>query len=224
MGYSVTDFKSAHAGGARQHDFEIEFLDKSNELGEAYSSLVSAPGSGNGKGVIRMINDNISLVKSTAVPGFQQNVLDVKWKGHHLKYPGERTYSDWTADFYISGDKAHQIYDFFVLWLDYLTGFTASKNGEVDISRYSDISKVTVDAEIRQLNFKRDGYLGITRLIGIMPTNIGQMQFDAGSSELMTFSVTFSVEKAVRVTDYNEKCINGVGPYTGNTTIETECK
>ena len=97
MSFSISDFRSALAGGVHANLFTVS-------LG-ATPAGVSLPNFG-------------TLCKAGAVPALTLGIIEVPFRGRRTKIPGDRSFGEWTATFMNSADQS--IRAGFEAWTQYI--------------------------------------------------------------------------------------------------------
>lgn len=138
MAFSIDRFNTALAGGVRPNQFSIE--------------IPAAP-----TGVV-LPNFSI-LCKAGAVPGMTLGTIEVPFRGRRTKYPGDRTFAEWTVTVINQRDQAiragFEAWSNFTNALDFTTTAISAKTSEnykasVDIKQLSDENTVIRTYQLRE--------------------------------------------------------------------------
>lgn len=124
--------------------------------------------------------------KATEVPASTVEKVAVGYMNRKLNIAGDRTYDDWPCTIY--NDDEHDIRTMLVDWSDSAHGATNKITGDTP-AEYKKIGT------IRQI--KRDGETVGKEytLVGVWPTNVGQVQLDWDTNnEVQVFEVTFAID------------------------------
>ncbi len=138
MAFSITNFNSALNGGIRPNQFSIE--------------IPSLP-----TGVV-LPNFSI-LCKAGAVPGMTIGTIEVPFRGRRVKFPGDRTFAEWTVT--VINQRDQGIRSGFETWsnftnaLDFTTASISSKTSDnykvsVDIKQLSDTGATIRSYQLRE--------------------------------------------------------------------------
>jgi hypothetical protein len=164
MAFSITSFNSALNGGIRPNQFSIEI--------PSLPTGISLP--------------NFSILcKAGAVPGMTIGVIEVPFRGRRVKYPGDRTFAEWTITVINQRDQGiragFEAWSNFTNALDFTTTAISSKT--------SDDYKTTVD--IKQL--KDDGSVIRTyKLKEAFVVDVGAIELSYDTTDAIEeFTVTF---------------------------------
>lgn len=124
--------------------------------------------------------------KATSIPPSTVEKIPVGYMNRKINVGGDRIYEDWVVTVY--NDDNHVTRDDLVGWSNMVHG----TGDEITGDRPDQYKKTAL---IRQ--FARDGKT-VTKeyvVVGIFPTNVGEVQLDWDSNnEIETFEVTFAVD------------------------------
>jgi hypothetical protein len=138
MAFSIDRFNTALAGGIRPNQFSIE--------------IPSVPTG------VTLPNFSI-LCKAGAVPGMTIGVIEVPYRGRRVKYPGDRTFAEWTVTVINQRDQAiragFEAWSNFTSALDFTTTAISSKTSDnykasVDIKQLADDGSVIRTYQLRE--------------------------------------------------------------------------
>ena len=138
MAFSIDSFNTALAGGIRPNQFSIEI--------PATPAGVTLP--------------NFSILcKAGAVPGMTIGTIEVPFRGRRVKYPGDRTFAEWTVTVINQRDQGiragFEAWSNFTNALDFTTTAISTKTSEnykasVDIKQLSDDNSVIRTYQLRE--------------------------------------------------------------------------
>lgn len=124
--------------------------------------------------------------KATVVPPSTVEKIPVGYMNRKINVAGDRTYDDWNVTVYM--DDNHGTRDDLIKWSNSAHG----TGNEITGDRPDQYKKV---ATVRQ--FSRDGKT-VTKeynIVGIFPTNVGEIQLDWDSNnEVETCECTFAID------------------------------
>ncbi|NBP56000.1 hypothetical protein EBU71_05600 [bacterium] len=138
MAFSINSFNTALAGGIRPNQFSIE--------------IPSVPTG------VTLPNFSI-LCKAGAVPGMTIGTIEVPFRGRRVKYPGDRTFAEWTITVINQRDQAiragFEAWSNFTTALDFTTATISSKTSDnyktsVDIKQLADDGAVIRTYQLRE--------------------------------------------------------------------------
>lgn len=138
MAFSITAFNTALNGGIRPNQFSIE--------------IPSVPTG------VTLPNFSI-LCKAGAVPGMTIGVIEVPFRGRRVKYPGDRTFAEWTVTVINQRDQAiragFEAWGNFTSALDFTSTAISSKTADnykasVDIKQLADDGSVIRSYQLRE--------------------------------------------------------------------------
>ncbi len=122
--------------------------------------------------------------KSSSAPSQTVAAVDVNYQGRIIKLPGDRTNPTWTMKVY--GSNSYEIYNSFNSWL------TQSNDAVLNIGDTA--ANLKEDAIVNQLD-RQDNVINSWRLVGVFPTEIGEIAFDWGTDNtVLEFDVTFAID------------------------------
>ncbi len=124
MSFSISTFNTALAGGIRPNQFSIE---------------IATPPTG-----VTLTNFPI-LCKAAAVPGMTIGLIEVPFRGRRVKFPGDRTFAEWTVT--VINQKDQAIRTGFENW----SNFTAARDFTTAAISAKTSSNYKVNVDIKQL-------------------------------------------------------------------------
>jgi hypothetical protein len=136
--------------------------------------------------------DEFILCKSMPVPASNLNVVEVEYKGHNFKLPSNRTYDPVDMTFF--NTPSQHLYDFFIAWQHLASNFLAPDG----TSSYSSGDAVSCNILQVQTDSTRK-IIGAWLLLNAWVSNVSNVDFSAENNDLTEFTVTFQIEKAIRV-------------------------
>jgi hypothetical protein len=128
---------------------------------------------------------------ATEIPAATIGSIDVPYFGRQIKLAGDRTFADWNVT--VQNDEDFDVRFMFENWSNAINQLVANK--QVPIGG-SNIGYKSADAIIRQYGRSgSDDILRSYKMVGIFPTNIGNMALDwDATNRIQTFDVTFSYD------------------------------
>lgn len=138
MAFSINSFNTALAGGIRPNQFSIE--------------IPSVPTG------VTLPNFSI-LCKAGAVPGMTIGTIEVPFRGRRVKFPGDRTFAEWTVTVINQRDQAiragFEAWSNFTAALDFTTTAISAKTSDnyktsVDIKQLADDNTVIRAYQLRE--------------------------------------------------------------------------
>ena len=164
MSFSISTFNTALAGGIRPNQFSIE---------------IATPPTG-----ITLTNFPV-LCKAAAVPGMTIGLIEVPFRGRRVKFPGDRTFAEWTVT--VISQKDHAIRTGFEDWANLIAAsdFTSKAISAKTSSSY----KVNVD--IKQLK-DDNSVIRTYQLRDAVVVDIGAIELSYDTTDAIEeFTVTF---------------------------------
>ena len=164
MSFSISTFNNALAGGIRPNQFSIE---------------IATPPTG-----ITLTNFPV-LCKAAAVPGMTIGLIEVPFRGRRVKFPGDRTFAEWTVT--VISQKDHAIRTGFEDWANLIAAsdFTSKAISAKTSSSY----KVNVD--IKQLK-DDNSVIRTYQLRDAFVVDVGAIELSYDTTDAIEeFTVTF---------------------------------
>ena len=153
-------------------------------------------------------NDEFILCKSMPIPASNVNVVEVEYKGHNFKLPSNRTYDPVDMTFF--NTPSQHLYDFFIAWQHLGSNFLAPDG----TSSYASGDAIACDILEVQTDSTRK-IIGGWLLKGAWVSNVSNVDFSAENNDLTEFTVTFQIEKAIRIPVASLDTIKVVGGIFG---------
>lgn len=161
MAFSPGTFRAQLVGsGARPNLFDLTFV---------FPAIVSNAGQA-GQLVTYM-------GRAASKPPAQLGIIDVKYFGRSLKYPGDRVFPTWSIT--IINDENFKVHDAFVNWSNLLNAFAANTRD----SSAATPSAYMTDVLINQYSKIGGAPIKQYKLVGAWPRNIGEIAFDWGVND-----------------------------------------
>jgi hypothetical protein len=128
---------------------------------------------------------------ASEIPAATIGSIDVAYFGRQIKLAGDRTFADWNVT--VQNDEDFDVRAMFENWSNSINQLVANKQLPVGAGNNGYKS---ADAIIRQYGRSgSDNILRSYKMVGIFPTNIGNMALDWDSTNrIQTFDVTFSYD------------------------------
>jgi hypothetical protein len=128
---------------------------------------------------------------ASEIPAATIGSIDVAYFGRQIKLAGDRTFADWTVT--VQNDEDYQVRSMFETWSNSINQLVANK--QLPVGNGNNGYK-SADAIIRQYGRSgSDNILRSYKMVGIFPTNIGNMALDwDATNRIQTFDVTFSYD------------------------------
>jgi hypothetical protein len=122
MSFSISDFRSALAGGTHANLFTFS-------LGATPSGVT--------------LTNFTTMCKAGAIPALTLGIIEVPFRGRRVKIPGDRTFGEWTATFINSADQSLRAN--FEAWTAYIAtnDFTTTSISTKTASDYK--STITIE-------------------------------------------------------------------------------
>ncbi|QPI17868.1 tail tube protein [Pectobacterium phage POP12] len=123
--------------------------------------------------------------KAATMPASIVEKIPVGYQNRKINIGGDRTYDDWTVTIY--SDDAHITRNALVAWSNMVHGMGDAITGDIP----ANYKKTAV---VKQKN-RNDGVTAQHTIIGIWPSNVGEVTLDWDSgNEVSTFETTFSID------------------------------
>lgn len=167
---SLNQFKTAFRGGSRANRFVVNsgFPDGVSNANLAY-------------------NRGRFTITSGSLPKADIGVVGVPFRGRMAYYAGDRQYTVWPITVY--DDNNNLLWSSFHKWKELMDGHVTHKVANNDYS-YASLQK---DWTIEQLDNNGNTIRHI-RLHRCWPSEVGGINFDMGSSDMVTFQVTLTFD------------------------------
>ena len=174
MAFNVQDFRSRmQFDGARPNLFEVELSFPTGAQNTDAASL------------------SRFMVKSAQLPGSTIGIAPVYYFGREIKFPGNRTFADWTVT--IINDEDFIIRNAMETWMNALNSHAGNTRAAINSPSYS------VDAIVRQFGKSTTttnplpikGYT----FKGMFPVDVAPIDLDWGSNDsIEEYTVTFAYQ------------------------------
>ena len=192
MPFNINQFKANGLvyGGARPSLFQVSLFVPS------------------GIGIDSVSIDKFRFVCRTAeLPAFSVGSLEIPYFGRKIKVAGERTFGDWSVT--IMNDEDFGVRSMFEAWSNALNRLVSN----VRDPAFANDENYKVDMNVYQ--YGKDGsIIRAYKLVGAFPTEIGNIGLDWDSANAVeSFSVNFSYDYWVPVTEQSDKKAGGVNLY-----------
>ena len=128
------------------------------------------------------------MAKAAQLPGSSIGTVPVFYFGREMKFPGNRTFADWTLT--IINDEDFVIRNGIESWMNAINSHTTNvrDNNAVNSTGYS------VDANVIQYG-KNGEELKRYNFVGVFPLDVAPIDLDWGSNDTIEeFSVTFAYQ------------------------------
>ena len=172
MAFNVAEFRSQMIGdGARPNLFSVTLAFPSNVVN----------GSNAGQKVTFM-------AKAAQLPGSTVGTVPVYYFGRELKFPGNRTFPDWTIT--VINDEDFTIRNSIENWLNLINSHTGNlrDKGAAGTAGYS------IDALVTQYG-KTGNELKTYKFVGVFPQDVAPIDLDWGSNDsIEEFATTFAYQ------------------------------
>ena len=191
MPFNINTFKSNGLvyGGARPTLFEV---------------YLSVP---QGIGIDNVSVDKFRFVcRAAELPASAVSAIEIPYFGRKIKVAGERAFADWSVT--VMNDEDFAVRSMFETWSNAL-------NRLVSNVRDPNINSENYKADLEIIQYGKDGTeLRSYQLVGAFPTEIGNIALDWDSSNAVeSFSVNFSYDYWIPVTEQSDKKAGGVNLY-----------
>ena len=172
MAFNVAEFRSQMIGdGARPNLFAVTLT---------FPTLVEN-GTVSGQKVTFM-------AKAAQLPGSTVGTVPVYYFGRELKFPGNRTFPDWTIT--IINDEDFTIRNSMENWLNTINSHAGNKRDASALST----NGYSVDAEVTQYG-KTGDTLKKYKFVGLFPQDVAPIDLDWGSNDsIEEYAVTFAYQ------------------------------
>ena len=193
MPFNIRDIKAGLIyDGARESHFSIDIIFPAS-LSRIFGSIpsVGLNSEGNLNGTISVEQKIQYTGRSSSFPASVNEPITVDYFGRPMKLAGNRTFDDWTVNFY--NDEDFVIKNTFDNWL-------AAINGHEN-----NVRQPRFGVGRSQLDYKASGLihgwdktgtkiLKSVEMVGMFPINVGEISADWSSNEVQTFDVTFAYD------------------------------
>jgi len=191
MPFNINTFKSNGLvyGGARPTLFEV---------------YLSVP---QGIGIDNVSVDKFRFVcRAAELPASAVSAIEIPYFGRKIKVAGERAFADWSVT--VMNDEDFAVRSMFETWSNAL-------NRLVSNVRDPNINAENYKADLEIIQYGKDGTeLRSYQLVGAFPTEIGNIALDWDSSNAVeSFSVNFSYDYWIPITEQSDKKAGGVNLY-----------
>jgi hypothetical protein len=191
MPFNINTFKSNGLvyGGARPSLFNV---------------YLSVP---QGIGIDSVSVDKFRFVcRATELPASAVSSIEIPYFGRKIKVAGERAFTDWSVT--VMNDEDFAVRSMFETWSNAL-------NRMVSNVRDPNINAENYKADLEIVQYGKDGtVIRSYQLVGAFPTEIGNIGLDWDSANAVeSFSVNFSYDYWVPVTEQSDKKAGGVNLY-----------
>ena len=174
MAFNVQDFRtSMQFDGARPNLFEVEL------------SFPSAAQNGIAASASRF------MVKSAQLPGSTIGIAPVYYFGREIKFPGNRTFADWTVT--IINDENFLIRNAMETWMNAINSHAGNVRNAVNQTTYS------ANGLVKQFGKKTASTNPVPikaySFIGMFPVDVAPIDLDWGSNDsIEEYTVTFAYQ------------------------------
>jgi hypothetical protein len=174
MAFNVQDFRtSMQFDGARPNLFEVEL------------SFPSAAPNGIAASASRF------MVKSAQLPGSTIGIAPVYYFGREIKFPGNRTFADWTVT--IINDEDFVIRNAMETWMNAINSHAGNVRNAVNHTTYS------ANGLVKQFGKKTASTNPVPikaySFIGMFPVDVAPIDLDWGSNDsIEEYTVTFAYQ------------------------------
>lgn len=164
MSFSISTFNTALAGGIRPNQFSIEIATPPTGI-----TLTSFP----------------ILCKAAAVPGMTIGLIEVPFRGRRVKFPGDRTFAEWTVT--VINQKDQAIRTGFENW----TNITAARDFTTAAISAKTSSSYKVNVDIKQLK-DDNSVIRTYQLRDAFVVDVGAIELSYDTTDAIEeFTVTF---------------------------------
>ena len=125
-----------------------------------------------------------ALSRTTEMPAFTKNVLEVPFRGIPMKIEGSPTYSEWTVSFL--ADQAHSARHAFLKWMELAYNVLTLSNFGHNEYKVDGVS-------VSQLAYNKQ-VTSTCIFYGIWPSSVGAISLDQQGGGVEMFDVTFSYD------------------------------
>ena len=156
--------------------------------------------------------DNVSVDKfrfvcrAAELPASAVSAIEIPYFGRKIKVAGERAFADWSVT--VMNDEDFAVRSMFEAWSNAL-------NRMVSNVRDPNINAENYKADLEIIQYGKDGTeLRSYQIVGAFPTEIGNIGLDWDSSNAVeSFSVNFSYDYWIPITEQSDKKAGGVNLY-----------
>lgn len=173
MAFNVAEFRSNMVGdGARPNLFSVSLVFPS----------IAVNGSLAGQ-------KTTFMAKAAQLPGSSIGTVPVYYFGRELKFPGNRTFADWTLQ--IINDEDFTIRNSLESWMNALN----SHQGNVRNPQAVQNSTYTVEATVKQYSKVGGDPIKSYTFVGMFPIDVAPIDLDWGSNDTIEeYSVSFAYQ------------------------------
>lgn len=172
MAFNVAEFRANMVGdGARPNLFEVQL-----------NFPIFVAGSGDASQTVKF------MAKSSQLPGSAIGTVPVYYFGRELKFPGNRTFADWTIQ--IINDENFSVRNSLESWMNAINSHaTNRRNTQAD-----NALGYSVDAFVTQ--FDKLGQASKTyRFVGLFPVDVAPIDLDWGTNDsIEEYAATFAYQ------------------------------
>ena len=172
MAFNVAEFRANMIGdGARPNLFSVSLV---------FPSLVQNSTAAGQKVTF--------MAKTAQLPGSTVGTVPVYYFGRELKFPGNRTFADWTLQ--IINDEDFTIRNAIERWMNTINSHAGNERSSNSVAP----SSYSVDAEVIQYG-KTGNELKRYKFVGMFPLDLAPIDLDWGSNDsIEEYSVTFAYQ------------------------------
>ena len=172
MAFNVAEFRANMVGdGARPNLFSVTLV----------FPTVAANGSAAGQ-------KTTFMAKAAQLPGSSVNSVTVPYFGRELKFPGNRTFQQWSLQ--IINDEDFTIRNSLESWMNAIN----SHAGNVRNAAAANSNGYSVDAVVNQYG-KSGNIIKSYKFVGLFPTDVAPIELDWGSNDTIEeYGVTFDYQ------------------------------
>lgn len=172
MAFNVAEFRSQMIGdGARPNLFSVTLT---------FPTIVNNASAAGQKVTF--------MAKAAQLPGSTVGTVPLYYFGRELKFPGNRTFPDWTIT--IINDEDFTIRNSMESWLNLIN----SHSGNIRDTNAMNPSGYSVDATVSQYG-KTGDVLKSYKFVGLFPQDIAPIDLDWGSNDsIEEYAVTFAYQ------------------------------
>jgi hypothetical protein len=153
------------------------------------------------------------VCRATELPASAVSAIEIPYFGRKIKVAGERAFADWSVT--VMNDEDFAVRSMFETWSNAL-------NRLVSNVRDPNINAENYKADFEIVQYGKDG--GVIRsyqLVGAFPTEIGNIGLDWDSANAVeSFSVNFSYDYWIPITEQSDKKAGGVNLYAAAATTD----
>lgn len=174
MAFNVQDFRSTMLfDGARPNLFEV--------------NLNFPTGAPNGQAA----SLSRFMVKSAQLPGSTIGIAPVYYFGREIKFPGNRTFADWTVT--IINDEDFLIRNALEAWMSVMNSHAGNTRAAVNATSYS--ANALVNQYGKKSNTTNPLPIKAYSFVGMFPVDIAPIDLDWGSNDsIEEYTVTFAYQ------------------------------